>query len=85
MGTGATVGGVGIVTYYGNGSQLTGIISGLGGIGTAGGTVGTGITFLDFRGSGISSVTASAGIATINITGGSSTPDISPVMMGMIF
>ena len=69
VGTGATVGGVGVVTYHGDGSKLTGIISGLGGIGTAGGTVGTGITFLDFRGSGISSVTASAGIATITVSG----------------
>jgi hypothetical protein len=58
------------------------------GIATAGGTVGTGVTFLDFRGPGISTVTVSSGVATINITGGgggTSTPDISPVMMGMIF
>jgi len=57
------------------------------GIATAGGTVGTGVTLLDFRGAGISTVTVSSGIGTINITGGggSSTPDISPVMMGMIF
>lgn len=57
------------------------------GIATAGGTVGTGVTLLDFRGPGISTVTVSSGIGTINITGGggSSTPDISPVMMGMIF
>jgi hypothetical protein len=57
------------------------------GIATAGGTVGTGVTLLDFRGSGISTVTVSSGIATINIEGGggTSTPDISPVMMGMIF
>ena len=146
----------GIVTYYGDGSNLTNVVGAFGGIGTAGGTVGTGITFLDFRGSGISSITVSSGIATItipgasrsgitstaeegetsfaatysvgyadvylngsklsdteyiatngtsieltegasagdiveivsyliNITGGSSTPDISPVMMGMIF
>ena len=146
----------GIVTYYGDGRNLTNVVGAFGGIGTAGGTVGTGITFLDFRGSGISSITVSSGIATItipgasrsgitstaaenqttfaatytpnyadvylngsklsdteytasngtsieltepasagdiveivsyliNITGGSSTPDISPVMMGMIF
>jgi hypothetical protein len=57
------------------------------GIATAGGTVGTGVTLLDFRGAGISTVTVSSGIGTINIEGGggSSTPDISPVMMGMIF
>ena len=57
------------------------------GIATAGGTVGTGVTLLDFRGAGISTVTVSGGTGTINIIGGSgsSTPDISPVMMGMIF
>lgn len=61
------------------------LISGVG-IATAGGTVGTGVTILDFRGTGISTVTVSSGIGTINITGGgSATPDISPVMMGMIF
>jgi hypothetical protein len=63
-------------------------VSSLGiGIATAGGTVGSGVTLVDFRGAGISTVTVSSGIATINITGGSSssTPDISPVMMGMIF
>ena len=42
------------------------------GIKTAGGTVGTGATLLDFRGAGISTVTVSSGIATINITGGGS-------------
>jgi hypothetical protein len=48
--------------------------------------VGTGVTLLDFRGAGISTVTISSGIATINITGGGlATPDISPVIMGMIF
>jgi hypothetical protein len=59
----------GIVTYYGDGSQLTNILSGVG-VATEGGTVGTGATILDFRGPGISTVTVSAGIATINITGG---------------
>jgi hypothetical protein len=39
------------------------------GVATAGGTVGLGATILDFRGSGISTVTVSAGIATINIIG----------------
>jgi hypothetical protein len=46
-------------------------ISSLGvGIATEGGTVGTGATVLDFRGAGISTVTVSSGIATINVTGG---------------
>jgi len=63
----------GIVTatsYYGDGSNLTGLpIQGVG-INTAGGSVGTGVTILDFRGAGISTVTVTAGIATLNITGG---------------
>jgi len=61
----------GIVTYYGDGQYLQNILSGIG-IATVGGTVGTGATILDFRGSGISTVTVSAGIATINIEGGGS-------------
>lgn len=40
------------------------------GIATAGGTVGTGVTLVDLRGAGISTVTVASGIATINITGG---------------
>lgn len=59
----------GIVTYYGDGSKLQNVISGVG-IATEGGTVGSGVTFLDLRGSGISTVTVSSGIATINIEGG---------------
>ena len=40
------------------------------GIATAAGTVGTGVTLIDFRGAGISTVTVSSGIATVNIEGG---------------
>lgn len=40
------------------------------GIATADGTVGTGVTLIDFRNSGISTVTVSSGIATVQITGG---------------
>lgn len=73
-----STGNVTITATGGGGSTL--------GIATAGGTVGTGVTLLDFRGSGISTVTVSSGIATINIEGGGSlTPEISSVMMGMIF
>lgn len=79
-GTAATIGSVqissgivtassGIVTYYGDGQYLQNILSGVG-VATAGGTVGTGATILDFRGAGISTVTVASGIATINITGG---------------
>ena len=63
---------VGVVTataFYGDGSNLSNIISGVG-IATEGGSVGTGATVLDFRGAGISTVTVSSGIATINIEGG---------------
>ena len=53
-----------------DGSALTGVISGVG-IKTAGGNVGFGVTFFDFRGSGVGEITTpSAGISTINITGG---------------
>jgi hypothetical protein len=69
---------VGIVTavsFVGNGSGIdlsanpSLPVSGVG-IATAGGTVGTGATVIDFRGAGISTVTVSSGIATINIEGG---------------
>ena len=53
-----------------DGSALTGVISGVG-INTAGGNVGYAVTLFDFRGAGISTITAPvAGISTINITGG---------------
>lgn len=42
------------------------------GIATAGGTVGTGVTLIDLRGAGISTVTVSSGIATVNVEGGGS-------------
>ena len=64
----------GVTTYYGDGRYLnlknspyTGI-----GIGTTGGTVGYGITFLDLKGAGVSTTqyNASTGIATIFFEGG---------------
>ena len=64
----------GIVTYYGDGQYLdltnnpsTGI-----GIGTTGGLVGYGITFLDLKGAGISTTqyNSNTGIATIFFEGG---------------
>lgn len=63
---------VGIITAYkfvGDGSELTGTISGVG-IKSDGVTIGTGVTFIDFTGPGVSTVTVSAGIATINFEGG---------------
>ena len=64
----------GVVTYYGNGQYLnltsnpsTGI-----GIGTTGGVVGYGITFLDLKGAGVSTTfySSNTGIATIFFEGG---------------
>lgn len=64
----------GIVTYYGDGSKLnlsgntfTGI-----GIGTTGGLVGYGVTFINFFGPGLSTAyyNSSVGIATIFLQGG---------------
>ena len=54
-----------------DGSALLGLpVSGVG-IKTAGATVGFGVTFLDFRGSGVGEITSpNSGITTINITGG---------------
>ena len=72
--------GVVTVTSSGGGSG-----SGELGIKTAGGYVGFGITFLDFRGSAISEITPPfSGISTINITGGSGGGggDITSVLAG---
>ena len=71
VGAGQSIGSDGAdVVYYGDGSNLSGVIAGVG-INTAGGNVGYGVTLLDFRGAGISTITApSSGISTINITGG---------------
>jgi hypothetical protein len=53
-----------------DGSALTNVTSGVG-IKTAGGLVGYGATILDFRGAGLSTVTAPfSGISTVNIVGG---------------
>ena len=52
-------------TYYGDGSSLTGVVSGVG-VQTSGGYIGSGVTALDFRGSGISTVTdPSSGFSTV--------------------
>jgi hypothetical protein len=61
----------GIVTYYGDGSELLGVIGGIG-IGTTGGTLGFGVTFLNFFGAGVSTTQyeSSVGIATIFFEGG---------------
>ena len=72
LGQGSTVGSsVGVVTYYGDGSNLTGVIAGID-ITEAAGLVGAGITNLKFTGSGISTITTdtTVGIATVEIAGG---------------
>ena len=71
VGAGQSIGSDGAaVVYYGDGSNLSGVIAGVG-INTAGGNVGYGVTLLDFRGAGVSTITAPvSGISTINITGG---------------
>ena len=71
VGSGQSFGATGgNAVYYGDGSNLSGVIAGVG-IKTSGGTVGFGVTLLDFRGAGISTITAPvSGISTINITGG---------------
>lgn len=65
-GTGYFTGIVTASSFYGDGSKLTGVISGIG-INTSGGNVGYGATVIDFRGAGISTITIASGIATVNI------------------
>ena len=73
----STILNAGIVTavrYFGDASNMTGLPAGSIGIRSeAAGSVAFGVTFIDFRGAGVSTITTpSAGIATINITGGGS-------------
>ena len=73
----------GIVTYYGDGQFLSNVISGVG-IRTEGSIIGYGITFIDFRGAGISTITSDSatGIGTVNIVGGGGGASIS---IGTVF
>ena len=77
VGGGATVGsnGPGIVTYYGDGGNLTGVTIGIGttGDGSAGlHPVGYGVTYLEFRGAGFTTAYYDGvlGIATLYFQGG---------------
>ena len=66
------------VVYYGDGSKLSGLPQSGVGIKTAGATVGYGVTFFDFRGTGVGEVTTPfSGITTVNITGGGGGGSIS--------
>ena len=66
IGTGGTVGpvGSGIVTYFGDGSNLTGVVSGIE-VKSGGSSVGTSLTAVNFSGATVS--TGSAGITTVTI------------------
>ena len=56
IGAGQSVSAVsGIITYYGDGSQLTGIIAGVG-IQSSSTRIGTGFTDFNFTGAGVSSI-----------------------------
>ena len=59
----------GVVTYYGDGSKLTNIVSGVG-ISSLGTLIGTGATILNFVGTALSTITISSGIATIKLDAG---------------
>jgi hypothetical protein len=59
----------GIVTYYGDGSELLGVIGGIG-IQSAGTIIGTGVTTLNFIGAA-NTISVSGSTATISITGNS--------------
>ena len=70
----------GVVTatsFYGDGSNLDGLPNAGVGLQTAGGFIGQGVTTLDFRGPGISTITISSGIGTLFITGGGGSGSIS--------
>ena len=68
---GATIATSGDATFAGvvTATRFSGDGAGIG-IRTEGSSTGFGVTYLDFRGAGISTFTASSGIATLNITGG---------------
>ncbi len=71
--TGIVTASSGIVTYYGDGQYLQNVISFTGiGINSEGVSVGSGVTVIDFRGAGISTVTVGSGIGTIFVEGGGS-------------
>ena len=55
-----------IYNHFGDGTDLTAIVGT--GIATESGVVGTGVTLIDFRGSGFGEVVVQSGIATITVS-----------------
>jgi hypothetical protein len=68
----------GIITYYGDGRYLQNVISGVG-IGSTGGVVGYGVTFINFYGPGVSTAyySSTTGIATVYFQGGGGGASVS--------
>ena len=77
VGAGQSIGSDGAsVVYYGNGSNLEGVVSGVE-LKQAGSSVGTSLTAINFA-SGATLTTGSAGVSTITIAAGISTTASSP-------
>ena len=77
VGAGQSIGSDGAsVVYYGNGSNLEGVVSGIE-LKQAGSSVGTSLTAINFA-SGATLTTGSAGVSTITIAAGISTTASSP-------
>ena len=74
----------GIVTYYGDGSNLSGVKIG---VQTSGNAVGYGVTLIDFRGPGVSTgfYDTASGIATIFFQGGGGSGGAGAIGIGSTF
>ena len=85
IGTGGTVGpaGSGIVTYFGDGSNLTGVVSGIE-VESAGSSVGTSLTAINFQSGATVVGDATAGIATVTIAAGITTAYQTPSANALI-
>ena len=85
IGTGGTVGpaGSGIVTYFGDGSNLTGVVSGIE-VKSAGSSVGTSLTAINFESGATVVGDATAGIATVTIAAGITTAYQTPSANALI-
>ena len=74
----------GIVTYYGDGSNLSGVKIG---VQTSGNAVGYGVTLIDFRGPGVSTgfYDTASGIATVFFQGGGGSGGAGAIGIGSTF